>query len=251
MCDAAPIRMGYVSRHRRRDLSKYETLYEDPEFERLAAARPRTREDKVTAGTLVGGSTLETMGGLAAVILAVLGFQRSPIELCAVATIAVGVALLSQGGSLVARWSHALRKSKGTRVTRSELVEGVGTEVFGGIVGIALGILALASLRPAVLLPIAAIVLGVALLLGGTMQPDLVYLAPERDPRYARATYSAIRASGSLMVLVGVASAVLGLLGLVQVGPPISLALVAMLCIGFALVIAGSSLTARFVRPLA
>lgn len=239
--------MGYVSRHKRRDLSKYETVYEDPEYDRLRASTLR-RSDKITAGVLTGGSTLETFGGLSAIVLAVIGFQQQPIQMCAVATIAIGFALLSQGASLMARWRQTLRKLEHSKLERNELVEGVSTEVFGGTVGIVLGILALLGIKPDVMLPVAAIVFGGSLLLGGAAQPDLVYLAPERNPRYARATFRAIQASGGIMVLVGVASAVLGILALLRVGPPIHLTLVAMLGIGFSLLFAGSALTARFVR---
>ncbi len=240
--------MGYVSRHKRRDLSRYETLYEDPDYDRLRAFGSARREDKLTTGVFAGGSTLETLGGLVAVILSILGFSRAPIEMGAVATIALGVALLAQGASIMARWRYALQRAKGTRLERTELIEGVSTEVFGGAVGIVLGVLTLVGIEPSVLLPVAAIVFGGSLLLGGATQPDLVYLAPERNPRYARLTFSAIQASGGIMVLVGVAAAVLGILALVGVGPPISLALVATLSIGFALVVAGSALTARFLR---
>lgn len=240
--------MGYVSRHKRRDLSKYETLYEDPDYDRVRAFGAARREEKLTTGVFAGGSTLETLGGLVAVILSILGFSRSPIAMGAVATIALGVALLAQGASIMARWRQALQRAKGTRLDRTELVEGVSTEVFGGAVGIVLGVLTLVGIEPTVMLPVAAIVFGGSLLLGGATQPDLVYLAPERNPRYARLTFSAIQASGGIMVLVGVAAAVLGILALVGVGPPIALALVAMLSIGFALVVAGSALTARFLR---
>ena len=248
MCDAPTYRMGYVSRHKRRDLSKYETVWQDPEYERLAAFANPKRDDKITHGMLAGGSSIETLGGLAAVVLAVLGFSHQPILMCAVATLAIGIALLAQGASIMARWRQALRNLEGTKPDRSEIVEGVSTEVFGGIVGIVLAVLALTGIKPLVMLPVAAIVFGGSLLLGGAAQPDLVYLAPERNPRYARATFAAIQTSGGIMVLVGVAAAVLGIIALLEVGPPLSFALVAMLCIGFSLVLAGGALTARFVR---
>jgi hypothetical protein len=242
--------MGYVSRHKRRDLSKYETVWQDPEYEQLAAVVGTKRDEKITNGMLAGGSTLETVGGLAAVILSVVGFQERPITMCAVATISIGIALLSQGVSIMARWSHALPRLQGGKPDRNELVEGVSTEVFGGAVGCVLGMIALIGIKPLVMLPVAAIVFGGSLLLGGAAQPDLVYLAPEKNPRYARATFSAIQASGGIMVLVGVAAAVLGILGLLEVGPPLSLALVAMLSIGFSLLFAGGALTARFMHRL-
>lgn len=242
--------MGYVSRHKRRDLSKYETVWQDPDYERLAAITGAKRDERLTTGLLAGGSTIETLGGLAAVILAVVGFQQQPIVMCAIATISIGVALLSQGASIMARWRDALGKLQRAKPERTEIVEGVSTEVFGGAVGIVLGILALAGVKPLVMLPVAAIVFGGSLLLGGAAQSDLVYLAPDRNPRFARATFGAIQTSGGVMVLVGVAAAVLGILALLDVGPALSLALIAMLSIGFALLFAGGALTARFVHRM-
>ena len=238
--------MGFVSRAKRRDLSRYETVYEDPDYEQLRA--PRQREERITAGILVGGSTLETIGGLAAVILAILGFSQAPVTMAAAATIAIGLALLVQGVSVMSRWSATLRKLERAQAERGELVGGVSTETFGGIVGIGLAILALAGVQPLVMLPVAAIVYGGSLFLGGAAQPDLVYLAPERNPRFARISFGAIQASSGIMVLVGVASAVLGILALLEVGPRLTLVLAAMLSIGFALLFAGGVLTARFMR---
>jgi len=241
--------MGYARKHHPAKLAKYETLYEDPDYHRtLDRLRAFGIRDKVTTGIFTGGSTLETLGGLVAVVVAVVGLSCLPIQLAAVATIAIGVGLAAEGASIMARWREALRKLDGSRFDRNELVGGVSTEVFGGVVGIVLGVLALTGTQPLILLPVAAIVFGGSLLLGGAAQPELVFLQPERNPRYARATYSAIHASGGVMVLVGVASAVLGILGLLNVGPILTLTLVAMLAIGGALLFAGGALTARFIR---
>lgn len=245
MCDAAPLCMGHVSRHKRRDLSKYETVYEDPAFHELVGTA--TREDRRTTRALAGGGIVESICGLAAVALTVLGLSHRPVEMGALATIAIGIALVGQGASVVSRWRYAQHRLKYTPEARRELFEGVTTELFGGAAGIVLGVLVLA-LQAEVLLPIAAVVFGVSLLLGGLMEPDVLYLDAEPPHRRPARAVRAVDFAGSLMVLVGIASAVLGVLALVEAGPPISLALVAMLCIGFALVLAGGSLTARFVR---
>ena len=236
--------MGYARKYHPEKLAKHETLYEDPDYHRL---RP-FGGDRVTTGIFTGGSTLETIGGLVAVVVAVIGLSYLPIELAAIATIAIGVGLAAEGASIMARWREALRKLDGARFDRNELVGGVSTEVFGGVVGIVLGVLALIGMQPLVLLPVAAIVFGGSLLLGGAAQPELVFLQPERNPRYARVTYSAIQASGGVMVLVGVGAAVLGILALLDVGPIVTLTLVAMLAIGAAMLFAGGALTARFIR---
>lgn len=241
--------MGQVRRDRPRDLSKYETIYEDPDYRRLRAFMTHA-PDRSRASALVGGSSLETLGGLTAVVLALIGLSYQPIVMCAIATIAIGIGLAAEGISIMARWRDNLRRLDGPQFDRSELASGVSTEVFGGCVGIVLGVLALTGLMPYVLLPVAVVVFGGSLLLGGPAQRELVHLAPEHDPRFARVTYSAIQGSGGIMVLVGVGAAVLGILALLNVGPIVRLTLVAMLSIGASLLLGGGALTARFVHAL-
>jgi hypothetical protein len=91
-------------------------------------------------------------------------------------------------------------------------------------------------------------VFGGALLLGGAAQPELGNLAA---PPRRRTVQDAVEASGGIMVLVGVAAAVLGILSLLGVGPVLTLALVAMLCIGASLLFAGGALATRFMRRFA
>lgn len=233
----------------RRDLSKFETLYEDPDYERLRALTEGSRREMRRASNVfAGGSTLETLGGLTALVFAIIGFSYRPFTMASIATIAIGVALFSQGTAIMARWHEALRRLEGARFEKRELASGVSTEMFGGLAGIVLGMLALVGVKPLVLLPVAAMVFGGALLLGGAAQPDLVYLAPERNPKLARVTYSAIQTSGGVMILVGIASVVLGILAVLSVGPILTLTLVALMAIGVALVFAGGALAARLVH---
>ena len=244
--------MGVVPTDRNRDLRGHETVYPpQKDFESRISDAP-TADEKTTTQVIAGGSGIELIGGLAAVVIAIVGVSSYlPFYMSAIATIAIGVALFAQGGAIAARWRQAERELvSNTRYERSEMIGGVGTEVFGGAVGIVLGILALAHVIPFVLMPVAAIVFGGSLLLGGAAQPELVQLAPEHDPKYARITYDAIQASGGVMVLTGIAAAVLGILALLHVGPVVTLTLVAMLCVGGALVLAGGALTARFARRL-
>lgn len=248
--------MGYARSGRdKRDLSKHETLYQDPDYGRPGGPSTAWRQDKATSRVLAGGSSLEMFGGLTAFVVALIGFAFLPFQMAGVATIAIGVALFAQGTAIASRWREALRRIEGTRdaprIERQEIASGVSTEVFAGIVGVVLGIVALAGVRPLVVLPASLIVFGGALLLGGAAQPDLVYLAPERNPRAARITYNAIQASGGIMVLAGVAAAVIGILALLEVGPVLMLTLVGQLAIAGALVFAGGALTARLLHRFA
>jgi hypothetical protein len=165
-----------------------------------------------------------------------------------IATFALGIAVLAQGLAIVSRWKDAMRRIQGTRVKERELAGGISTEVFAGMVGVVLGIVGLSGVHPLIVYPVALIVFGGALLLGGAAQPDLVYLSPDKNPKFARLTHDAIQTSGGIMVLVGIAGAVLGILGLLQVGPILTLTLVGMLAIAAALVFAGGVLTARLLH---
>jgi hypothetical protein len=214
--------MGYARPRPHRPDPRHETLYTSSDFDALV------RTERV----LVGGTSAELMGGIAAVVLAVIGIAGcAPSPMAGAATVAIGVAMLAQGASIAARWTDALRRLAG----------GVGTEIFAGVVGIVLGVLALAGVIPQVLRPVAAIVIGTSLLLGSDAQPALVEL--DRDRRRGR---EVVRASAGALLLAGVAAIVLGIVGLLGLGPEIVLSLVAMLSVGGALVL--TALTAWLVR---
>jgi hypothetical protein len=234
-------------RRDQRDLTKYETLYQDPDYERIRTLSA-TREARATRTVVAGGSSLETLGGLTALVTAVVGFVELPFHMAGVATVALGIALVAQGIAVTSRWRDALAAIEGTRARQADLVKGISTETFAGMVGVMLGILALAGVAPLVVLPAAVLAYGGALVIGGAAQPDLVYLAPERNPRFARVTYDAIQSSGSIMVLVGIAAAVLGTLALASLGPVLTLTLVALLSIAASLMFAGGVLTARLLH---
>src|SRR5258706_7139465 len=160
------VAMGTVSKDRERDLRNSETIYpprrgfdDRRDFDgRLTEAEYR-RDEKVTTSVITGGSSVELLGGLAAVIVAVIGVSAYlPYYMSCIATIAIGVALLAHGGSIAARWRQAQAAlGTNTRYERGEMIGGIGTEVFGGAVGIVLGVLALAHVMPFVLMPVAAI----------------------------------------------------------------------------------------------
>ncbi len=250
--------MGYArSGREKRDLSKHETLYVDPDYDRLrTAAGFDAYEERLTRGVLAGGSTLETLGGLVGLVVAIAGFSTLPFQMAGIAIIAIGIALFAQGLAVMSRWRDAVKRfearsaPRGVRGPTPELRGGISTEVFGGLAGVVIGILALSGVAPLVLLPAGVTLFGAVLLLGGAAQPDLVFLAPEKNAKYARVTYTAIQTSGSIMALVGVASAVLGILGLLRVGPILTLTLIALLAIGSALLFAGGALTARLARRI-
>jgi hypothetical protein len=202
-----------------------------------------TEGDRATQLAIASGSSFELLTSLFATGVAIAGIAGYfPLYMAATATIAVGFALLAQGGTLAARWQNA------THIAATEHKEalGIGTEVIGGFAGIGLGALALFG-APLVLLPASAIVLGTALLFGGPAQPQIAEVAPRRF----RVTRDAVRTSGSVMVMAGLGALVLGVLGFMMQGAVVVLSLVATLTIACALVLAGGTVTARFARRFA
>lgn len=190
------------------------------------------------------GGVFELIGAATASVLAVIGlFGIASLELAIVGTIAVGIALLAQGSTIAARWNHA------QHIPATERIEaaGIGTEVMGGFAAVVIGIIAAVGISPFVMLPAAALVLGASLLLGGPAQPALAARATSRRWYVTR---DAVRSSGGIMVMAGVAAVVLGILALVG-GPVVTLALVAVLCVAAALIVAGGALTARIARRFA
>jgi len=151
---------------------------------------PELDEDDARAvKALESGSAFELLAGATGVIAALVGLAGAfPIPAAAIATIAVGIALLAQGGTTAARWREA------DHIPDTERAEAVGitTEVAGGLAAIVLGGLALVGVMPRELLPSAMLVLGASLLLSGPAQPELV-----RDlvPRRWRITREGVRTS--------------------------------------------------------
>ena len=209
---------------------------------------PPTSEERASQLAIASGSSFELFAGVIGAAVAITGIAGYfPVYMGAIALIAVGFALLAQGGTLAARWQHA------EHIAASERKEavGIGTEVLGGFAGIALGVLALLAVVPLVLLPVGAIVLGAALLFGGPSQPHIAEVAPGMRARRYRVTRDAVRTSGGVMVMAGLASIVLGVLGLALEGYVLVMSLIAVLCIAGALVTAGIAVTARFGRRFA
>lgn len=244
--------MGTVRQLRdHQDLEHREVLYA-PRFETDVVDEPTTEpgDDRVTRMVVASGSSFELFTGLVGLVLAIVGLAGyAPIVMASIATIAVGFSLLVQGITVAMRWHEAVRIAGSERTDAM----GIGTEIFGGFAAVVLGFVALFGLLPMTVLPAAALVLGVALLLGGPAQPDIAELAqaPESSDRRWHVSRSAVRTSSGVMVMGGLAAIVLGVLASAGLAPAIPLSLIALLCVGAALMLAGGTLLARFTHRFA
>jgi hypothetical protein len=234
----------------------------------------------------IGASILESMAGVGAVVMAILGLTRVlPGYMAAIGTVVVGSALFLEGAALAARDSaYDLNVGLGGQhgALQPSLGGAASAEVLGGIAGIVLGVLSLLGVAAQILLPAAAIVFGAALLVCGLgmsgaaatrrwieAEREVLYdatrgLPPEPDMETPTAASLEIPRAGAdtlrpmpmavrgpqtasgAQVLVGLATVVLGILALLGISPVI-LTLVSLLSVGAAVLINGAAINASTV----
>ncbi len=203
--------------------------------------------------TAMGGSGLEAVAGIAAVVLGILGLLGIfPGLLAAIGVIIIGVGFLSQGTSVAARYSELLRALDGAGAKHAaELAGGMTTEFIGGLAGIVLGILALLGIAPVPLMGTALIVFGAALLMSSAETNRLVSMGTLEGERSRQLFRIAVPAAAGGQVLVGLASMILGILTLVmQPGLWLTLVLVGVLAVGASLLFSGSAVASRLMLLL-
>ena len=193
------------------------------------------------------GSMAEGIAGMGAIALAIIGLSNVyPVLLASIAIMAVGVALAFEGGAVSARYS-ALAKAGTTGKDMAVRWGGVTALFLAGAIGIALGILSLVGLVPMVLMPVAAIVFGSALMMDSGVNERLSVLEASRSEAF-NASEDTIRRtarfSAGIQVMVGLGSIVLGILALVGLAP-LGLSLIAMLSIGVATLATGTLIGGR------
>ncbi len=210
----------------------------------MAETTPETSMEVVA-----GGSMVEAIGGIGAVVLAILGLSRVlPMYMAAAATIIVGGALMLEGTAIVARYNQLARRVSEQRQHRIELGGGVSAEFIGGLAGIVLGILALVGIAPLMLVAIANIVFGAALLIGAGATQRLNALGSRfaRFDETVRFETESVSAASGASVLVGMGAAVLGILAVLGMSPLV-LDLIGLLSVGAAVLMSGSAITAKMI----
>lgn len=207
-------------------------------------SQPEVRPPR-TVGVFAASSAVEAVTGIGALVLAILALAGvMPAVLLPIATIAVGVALLSESAAPTVAQGRIAGATTGADLP--DMGGGSGAGFVGGGVAIVLGVLALLGMAPGTLLSIAAIVLGACALLGAS--------AVSLADRYVEGTYPAHSAGASrdavfgasgVQALSGVAATILGILALVGVANAPTLLQVAMIILGGALVLSGGAIGAR------
>lgn len=188
---------------------------------------------------ITNGSVTEGAGAIAAIILTIIGLAGVFADIVApVATIVIGAVFLMDGV-----WGSAAARRLGSQSQGSKRTLGVGNGTtagfFAGLAGIVLGILALFRTMPGtrtdVLLAVAVLVYGAALLVGSGAIARLSAIPDTTNPAVA---------AGSGSMLIGLASVVLGILAVIGL-VPMTLVLVGLLSLGSGALFSGSSVAAE------
>jgi hypothetical protein len=209
-----------------------------------SVVRGAHEEAREASRTILDGSVVEAVLGILCAALAVIAlFGLVPVTLAAIATIGLGAALLFEGGAIASRYEKIIADEvRSERRAAGSLGSGMAAESVGGIAGIVLGILALVGVVPMVLIPVAAIVFGMAVVFGAGATSGFNALvwqdSLDKNDRMLQVAHQAGRAASGGDVLLGFGAAVLGVLALITIAPHV-LVLVALLVVSTAALING------------
>lgn len=173
-------------------------------------------------------------------IVGLCGFESR--TMASLALLAVGLAFVVEAAGLAMRSQTLLGPE--SRV-RSEVSGSVLAESLAGATGFGLSFLALIGIAPYVMLALASVAFGVALLFatGAAVQVDTVAAHLEPSPT-RRVIHEAVVGASGARLLLAVGSAVLGVLALAGVERP-TLVLTAALALGISLLLGAASLGDR------
>lgn len=190
------------------------------------------------------GGLVDAVGGVATVVLAIIALAGIHQEVLApIAVIVFGAALLIQGGAMLSDFAQA-----GLPVESADQfgLGGLSVSFLVGVGGIVLGVLALIGIAPMVLTPIAVIAFGAAAVLSSNSVRQLYVLrsASMRQAQAGSTFLAGEMAAGSagVQLLAGLAAVVLGILAVTGTNPAI-LVLSALIVLGAAIVLSGSTLS--------
>lgn len=211
-----------------------------------------TYDQKTILETETTGSVVEAAGGIAVIVLAIIGLSRGDTGLfMSIAGIVLGAALLAHGGTIAAEYSKLLAMTTGGTLGTIELGGGMTVEVLAGGAAMVLGILGLLHFAPVVLLASTVIAVGGSLIFaaGGIQRLNTLKTQAAGLSEIAqRVAQSAVSGAIAAQVLAGAAAIVLGILGLTTTSYPNALTLIGLLVLGAAIAASGAALSGRLLR---
>ena len=202
-----------------------------------------TIENKRVARVAESGSTIDAIGGVAAVVLAIVGLANtSTAYMVSIAAIVLGASLLFQGGLMATEYNEILSRMEGG--SNLDFGGGLSAEGLAGFAAIVLGVLALFGIDSTMLMSVAAIVLGAGLVLSSALERrfnSVKISVSEGTAEEKSVANEALSTASSTQVFVGMGAIILGVLAVIGISP-MTLSLVAMLCVGASILLSGGAL---------
>jgi hypothetical protein len=206
-----------------------------------------TYTESVGTETAAYGGLVDAVGGVATVVLAIVGLAGVHADvLTPIAVMVFGAALLIQGGAMLSEYAQI---SLPVPISADQFGAGGLSSLFlVGAAGIVLGVLALIGIAPETLMSVAVIAFGAALVISSNSVRHLYMLrsAAMRSlaPQYGSTVLAGEMASGSagVQLLAGLAAIVLGILAVTGTNPAI-MTLSALIVLGATVVLTGSTLS--------
>lgn len=211
------------------------------------------RHERTVFKTVASGSIAEVMGGVGAMVLAIIALAGAGARYIGpIAVIGVAAALFLEGAAMGARYLSRLRHISMDAAPHDEVGLGISVEFIAGAAGVILGILALAGVAIGTLVSAAMVALGAALVLSSGASSRLSrwnYLGAVTDVTAERVVGELSSAAVGAQLFLGFATVVLGILGLIGIYP-ITLSMVGVLCAGASVILTGTTVGSRMVSLL-
>ncbi len=200
--------------------SQAEAALHETEIGARERPSPQTPDEiRRSANALAASFSLVAVAAMATIALAIIGLSgAASAALASVATIVVGSALLLKAGSTASRYRPLVIQTADTFPAELELRAGMLAELVGGAVGIALGIIALSGVVPAILTACAVIVFGAALLLGGGETYRVNRLPDPARPTEPHQVGALNKSAAVLESAAGIGAITLGIIALAGAG---------------------------------
>ena len=196
------------------------------------------------------GGFVDALGGIATIVLAIIGLSGvRPEDLLSIATVVFGAALLIQGGAMLSEFAQLETMPE---ASASSSGGGLSALFMVGIAGIVLGVLALLGVHAPILNSVAVIAFGAALVISSSAVWQLltsrsVAMRFQTRTPIVRVVASEIAAgSAGVQAMAGLAVIVLGILAVAGIYTG-SLSLIALLVAGAAILLTGSTLSGTMV----
>ncbi|HEX4078993.1 MAG TPA: hypothetical protein VHX61_08995 [Rhizomicrobium sp.] len=211
------------------------------------------RTDRSILRAETTGSLVEIAGGVAIIVLSIIGLARIGTGVGAlpeISAIILGAALIAEGGTIATEFTRLMSMSIGA-AGAAEFTGGMTTEIVVGAVVLVLGVLSVLGVAPAILVPSAIIVAGALLLISAAnvQRMNSVKVAALETADGGQALLqSAISTAAGFQVLAGIASVVLGILALSATAHVAVFALAGLLVLGAAVTMSGGTLSGSLMR---